>query len=108
MRQTCHGSADAGRGRGGCGGGAAGAAAVLCWRGGGAAGVVAAVLLARWRGAVAEQTHFLSKEGSAATEELVAWWRQLSISQRQRLVGIPLADLERAVWVCPVWEVFGR
>ena len=52
-----------------------------------------------------ERAALSTKEAASTTAELVAWWRHLSISTRQRLVSFPLTELERALWVCPVWEV---
>ena len=37
--------------------------------------------------------------------ELISWWRGLSVPQRHRLIAFPVADLERTVWLCSVWEV---
>ena len=42
---------------------------------------------------------------SADTAEMVKWWRTLSVPQRQRLLGFPVIDLERLVWLTPIWEV---
>ena len=33
------------------------------------------------------------------------WWRGRSSAQRSAVLGFPLQELERLVWVCPVWEV---
>ena len=39
------------------------------------------------------------------TAELRGWWRGRSSAQRSAVLGFPLQELERLVWVCPVWEV---
>ena len=39
------------------------------------------------------------------TAELRGWWRGRSTAQRSAVLGFPLQELERLVWVCPVWEV---
>ena len=50
----------------------------------------------------AEERKAFAKED---TSELIEWWRGLSVGQRNDVAHFPLQELERQVWVCPVWEV---
>ena len=49
-----------------------------------------------------------AERGAAAAEdadELIEWWSGLTVAHRHKVLAFPIADLERTVWVCSIWEV---
>jgi hypothetical protein len=46
-----------------------------------------------------------AKIAQADTADLKEWWRTRSTAERNAVLALPVQELERHVWVCPVWEV---